>query len=131
MVRYPFDVGSQYTRKDIYRIVGMPAETRGGNWETGYSRLGDDFFLFVNLGVPGRTGHQYRNRIDGHLLYWEAKNRTRIGQTQIQRLLHPSGIVYIFCRTNNNNPFTFYGAGFPVSCTDTTPVGIVWRLDPP
>ena len=125
---YPFIINQQYRRKDIYSIIGIPEDTKGGNWDTGYNEFNNDFFLFCNVGIPGRTGHDYDNRFVGDDLYWHAKNNTNIEQPQIQRLLNPSGYVYIFYRTDSSFPFTYAGTGIPKSSQSTIPVQITWEL---
>ena len=55
-----FKKGSQYTRKDVGWIVlpetGRP---RGGSWDTGYVVVGDLLIVFMNIGVPGKTQHDF------------------------------------------------------------------------
>ena len=49
---YRFQVDHRYTRKDVYKIIGIPVDTKGGNWDTGYNKYKDDFFIFTNIGMP-------------------------------------------------------------------------------
>ena len=35
---YYFQVDRRYTRKDVYKIIGIPVDTKGGNWDTGYNK---------------------------------------------------------------------------------------------
>ncbi len=125
---YPFFTGSEYRKKDIFRIIGIPENTKGGTWDTGYHRLGNDFFIFCNVGVPGRTGHDYDNKFIGDDLYWFAKNGTRLDQKTIVKLLNPIGNIYIFYRTDSSLPFTYAGTGRPKSFKDSTPVQITWEI---
>ncbi|GEM_PF-5391746 len=32
-----------------------PENERGGDWLNGYHRHGEDYYIFCNVGVPGRT----------------------------------------------------------------------------
>jgi len=125
---HPFKIGKKYKRKDIYKIIGIPEDTRGGNWDTGYNKYNNDYFLFCNVGIPGRTGHDYENRFDGHLFHWYAKSRTHIKQPQIQELLHPLGHIYVFYRLSDKNPFTFAGFAKPYSHKNETPMQITWEI---
>jgi 5-methylcytosine-specific restriction protein A len=125
---YSFLVDKEYTKKDIYKIIGIPTDTHGGNWDTGYNQYNGDFFVFVNIGVPGRTGDNYNNYFEGNLLYWEAKNNTNIYQSQIKQMLNPVGYIFIFYRYDNTKPFTFAGTALPFSHKNTTPVQIVWQI---
>jgi 5-methylcytosine-specific restriction protein A len=125
---YPFLTDKEYTKKDIYKIIVIPIDTHGGNWDTGYNQFKDDFFLFVNISIPGRTGHDYNNYFEGNLLHYEAKSNTNINQPQIQKMLNPDGYIYIFYRYDNTKPYTFAGTALPTSYENTTPVKIVWQI---
>jgi 5-methylcytosine-specific restriction enzyme A len=128
MHKYKFMVDRQYARKDVYHEIGVPEDTHGGSWDTGYNKYHDDYFIFTNIGIPGRTGHDYGDRFEGDTLVWKAKGGTRLGQPQMMELLDPPGYVYIFYRTNNQDPFTYVGTGVPISHKDTSPVEVVWKL---
>jgi 5-methylcytosine-specific restriction protein A len=125
---YPFFVDKEYTKKDIYKIIGISQDTYGGNWDTGYNQYKEDFFIFSNIGMPGRTGHDYDNRFEGSLFHWYAKNNTKIYNPQIQLLLNPPGYIYVFYRFDNSKPFTFAGTAIPFSSQNTTPVQITWKI---
>lgn len=75
----------QYTRRDVFRVLGLPEETWGGNWFTGYNEHDEAIFIFTNVGIPGRTGHDYGNVWEGSKLHWFAKNGTRLEQPQIRK----------------------------------------------
>jgi Domain of unknown function (DUF3427)/HNH endonuclease len=126
---YPFIVGKDYQRKDVMLVVGVD-DSGGGNWYTGYVSRGPDWFIFCNIGVSGRTGHDYQNGFQGDDLVWFGKNRSSISQHSIQSLLRPDGNTYVFYRDDNQKPFTFAGIGSPVSVTDETPVKVLWSLRP-
>ena len=32
---FNFRKGQQYSRRDVYRIIGINEDTKGGNWDTG------------------------------------------------------------------------------------------------
>lgn len=123
-----FIIGNSYKRKDIYHIVGIAENTKGGNWCTGYNKYKDDWFIFSNIGVPGRTGHQYNNTIVDNELIWFGKNGSTIKHPTIQSLIYPVGKIYIFIRTSNKEPFTYLGIGKAKSVEETSPVKIVWKV---
>ncbi|MBR0704585.1 hypothetical protein JQ599_32105 [Bradyrhizobium diazoefficiens] len=75
-----FETGAQYTRAQIQQLLAVPEDRRGGDWATGYTRFGDELFVFCNVGSAGRTGHDYPNRWDGDQLIWSAKSRSHISQ---------------------------------------------------
>lgn len=98
---YRFVVGESYTRQDIYEVVGVPKDLRGGDWETGYHRHEGSYFLFVNVGLPGRTGHDYTNQFEEDRLIWYGKTGARLSHPSIQALLEPGRDVYVFYRTQD------------------------------
>ncbi|HEU0079913.1 MAG TPA: DUF3427 domain-containing protein [Longimicrobiaceae bacterium] len=127
---YPFRQDRPYSRRDVYRMIGIPEDTKGGNWDTGYARFGEDFFVFCNVGTSGRTGHDYQNHWDGENLVWYAKNGTRRNQPTIQRITAPSSVVYLFWREDNQAPFSFAGLAHAESIEDTSPVRVTWSFTP-
>lgn len=127
-MRYDFIVGEQYRRRDVFRLIGISEDKKGGDWDTGYHKHMNDWFIFSNVGSPGRTGHDYSNEfIDGELL-WYGKTGSRLKHQTIQSLLNPTGKVYIFTRAENTQPFIYSGAGKAKSFDDTVPVRIVWEF---
>jgi 5-methylcytosine-specific restriction protein A len=122
-----FQRGVQYTRKQIFEALSI-ADPRGGNWYTGYARHGDDWFIFCNVGTPGRTGHDYPNRFEGDSLVWYGKSTSQLEQPAVQSLLKPRGNIFIFYRSDDRSPFTFAGTAHPVDSKDTTPVEITWAF---
>jgi 5-methylcytosine-specific restriction enzyme A len=127
-MNYQFTRGKSYRRKDIYRIIGLPEDTKGGNWDTGYNRHNEDYFIFCNIGVPGTTGHDYNNHFIGNNLVWFGKNGSKIHQSTIQNLIHPTGKIYIFTRSSNKEPFIYAGLGKAKSFEATSPVKIIWEF---
>lgn len=125
---YPFQVGSQYARKDVFRVIGLPNEPKGGNWFTGYTSYGPDLFIFCGVGTGGRTGHDYGNHFEGDRLVWYAKSNTTLQQSSIQKLLRPDGHIYLFFREEDRDPFTFAGLASVVDVFDETPVKIAWSF---
>jgi len=128
MPEYPFKVGDEYTKNDIYRICSVPSAKQRGNWDTGYTKFGDDWFIFANVGTPGRTGHDYENRFIGDDLHWYGRTNSRLGQPSIESLINPEGNVYIFYREESRNPFIFAGLARVKSVRDETPVQITWEF---
>jgi hypothetical protein len=57
-----FKRGSIYTRKSIGEIC-YPGKGRpyGGNWDTGYVSVENNLIIFMNIGIAGRTGHDFDN----------------------------------------------------------------------
>ena len=63
-----FKIGSKYTRKDIgYLYFPNKGRPKGGDWDTGYVRVENDLVIFMNIGVPGSTGHDFPNEYNPDL----------------------------------------------------------------
>jgi len=116
-----------YTRPELRKQLKIGG--RGGNFDTGYHQIGKEFLIFCNVGVPGRTGHDYSNQFDGEDLLWAAKNRTAVKQPQIQALLSGAGDVHIFYRMDDRDSFKYLGKGIATDIEDTTPVRLRWVFD--
>jgi len=125
---YDFMPGEKYTRKDVFRIIGLPEDTKGGNYDTGYFNHEGDFFIFCNIDTPGRTGHNYNNYFIGDTLVWFAKGPTKINQPEIQKLINPKVKKYIFIRSSNKEPFKYVGLGKATFPEETSPVKIIWEF---
>ena len=96
-----FKVGSKYSRKDIGEIyfpgVGRPS---GGMWGTGYVRVNEDLVVFMNIGLPGRTGHDFDNSFDAnnHTITWFGKPNTNSRQPIFAKLKSGEYTPYFFAR---------------------------------
>jgi 5-methylcytosine-specific restriction protein A len=122
-----FNVNQEYTKIDIYKILDVPKRRQKGAWDTGYRRYNNEIFIFCNIGVAGRTGHDYGNVWDGERLLWYGKNKSHLKQPLIREML-TSHRVHIFTRNDNYKPFTYRGLGNISSYEDTVPIKIVWEF---
>jgi hypothetical protein len=125
----PFVVGRQYSRADVFDLLGIRPHPTGGNWFTGYNRHGDDWYVFAHIQAAGRTGHDYHNAWEGGLLRWRGKTQSRLGHDSIRSMLAPGNRVFVFTRDNDRDPFTYRGVGHAERWQDTEPVTIWWRFD--
>ncbi|WP_116327959.1 HNH endonuclease [Cupriavidus phytorum] len=122
-------VGSTYSRNDIYTLLSLPEAERGGDWLNGYHRHGSDYYIFCNIGVPGRTGHDYDNHWDGEKLIWHGKGQSHFAQQAIRNLLSGDYRVFVFYRSGDRDPFTFAGVGQPIPHSSIErPVRIDWAF---
>ncbi|WP_375164558.1 DUF3427 domain-containing protein [Domibacillus sp.] len=130
MRKNPFEVGKNYSRKDVQEMFNIPKDKRkGGNWATGYVRVNKDYFIFANVNTAGRTGHDYANRFIDEGFEWFAKKDTHLGQETIKNFLNPTGNIYIFIRENSSDlNFTYVGNGWAKKYFDETPVRIIWNF---
>jgi hypothetical protein len=125
-----FGKGQLYTRADVAELIGLPQHLRhGGNWDTGYSRWNDEFFIFCNVGIPGKTGHDYPNRWEGRELAWTGKTGSRKGTPFVSEMLSGTRPVHLFWRGKLDAPFTYAGLATAAEVFDTIPVQVRWSFD--
>jgi len=126
-----FIVGQKYSKKELYEILRVPTISRRGAWDTGYREYDGNIFIFANVGIPGRTGHDYNNYWDGDLFVWEAKTHTNLNQPSIQRMIRPSSGQknFLFTRTHDKDPFTYEGTVNVQKYFNLSPVKIIWQFD--
>lgn len=125
-----FKWGDLYSRAEVAELVGYPAEKRdGGVWMTGAAEFAGAFYVFANVGVPGRTGHDYQNHWSGSELVVSTRGDARRGQPQLERMLSGDHPVYIFWRASKDPRFTYAGEGRVSDATDGEPPVITWCLD--
>ena len=117
-----FKKGSKYTRVDVGWIclpeTGRPA---GGDWDTGYVRVEDNLIIFMNIGIPGKTGHDFPNYYDSKLqkIVWYGKPKSHSNQPTFKKLFNTELTPYFFARWDKNSPeFTYLGIGKIVSFKD-------------
>lgn len=124
-----FQIGQEYSRKDIYSILAVPVSQQEGNWNTGYTQYNNQYFIFANVGVPGRTGQNHNNSFKNGMLQWNAKSATHVKQPTIQKMIGNDYVVHIFTREDSNNTkFTYQGIGHAIEVDDTTPVKVLWSF---
>ena len=123
-----FAIGDALSRPQLRALLGLD-KLRGGNWDTGYHFHNGEWFLFPNIGTPGRTGHDYDNRwVDGRL-HWYGKPDTTGEQPAIKRLIAPGAIVHLFTREADRDKFTYHGLVRPHNVIPKTePVEIIWEI---
>ena len=124
-MKLDFKKGSKYSRKDIgwvcYPDKGRPA---GGDWDTGYVRVEDNLIVFMNIGVPGTTDHDFDNHFDSSkgVIVWYGKPKSHSGQPTFQKILSGEMTPHFFARWDNKDPeFTYLGVGRVVSFKDGVP----------
>ena len=122
-----FKRGSEYTRDEIGQIVRPQNPPKGGDWTTGYARINNDLFVFMNIGVAGRTGHDFENHYDekSQTLIWFSKPNKKSSNPLFQKILSGELTPYFFARWTQKPPFTFLGTGTIVNFEDgyETPQG--------
>ena len=124
-MKLEFKKGSKYSRKDIGWVC-FPDEGRpaGGDWDTGYVRVEDNLIIFMNIGVPGTTEHDFDNHYDHSkgVIVWYGKPKSHSNQPTFQKLLSGEMTPHFFARWDNKDPqFSYLGVGNVVSFKDGHP----------
>lgn len=127
-MKFVFDIGKDYGRRDVALAVGLSDLPTGGSWFTGYLQHEGVYLIFCGVGTPGRTGHDYGNHFDGGVLHWSGKTGSRKGQPFIASMTKSGAEVHVFWRQNDRDPFTYAGLGRAVSVSDDVPVKVLWRF---
>lgn len=117
----------QYTRAEIRRILGVKG-TKGGKWDTGHVSHNGEHYVFCNIAISGRTGHNYDNRFDGDDLIWHPRNSATLAQPVFARLVSGDEPVQVFFRSADHDPFTYAGRGQPVLERNEPPIEVRWRF---
>jgi 5-methylcytosine-specific restriction protein A len=123
-----FVVGDEYSRDDVKERAGLVRGARGGPWDTGIVKHGDEFIVFANIGIEGRTGHDYPNRWEGDLLFWSHQTRSKLSWPSVKELLEPERVVHVFCRDSNPEKFKYSGRAQAISAHDGPPVNVLWSF---
>jgi 5-methylcytosine-specific restriction protein A len=129
MAAFQFKVGDNYQRRAVKEQVGAGKATdRGGPWDTGLVSFGGAHFIFCNIGVAGKTGHNYGNFWAGDDLDWSGATSSHRRQQSIKTITSAGAEVHVFYRNDSADAFTYAGAGTAVDVSDDTPVRVLWRF---
>lgn len=115
-----FKRGVTYKRDEIASMARPHSPPHGGDWTTGYARIEDDLYVFMNIGIPGRTGHNFDNHFDSRTgtLIWFGKPNSKSEHPTFQKLLSGELRPLFFARWDQSAPFTFLGTGGIASFED-------------
>jgi hypothetical protein len=113
---------SEYTRSEIYhRATGKKEKPTYPFQQTGYARIDNNLFIFMNIGTPGRTGEDYKNYYDSQTetISWCAKGKTHSAQPLMQRIINGELNLYFFARWKKEDvKFKYLGLGHVISYQD-------------
>jgi len=117
-----FKKGSKYTRKEIgWILLPDTGRPKGGSWDTGYVRVDEKLVVFMNIGVPGRTEHDFDNEYDEETdaVTWFGKPNAHSGQPLFKQLIDGTLTPYFFARWDNKDPeFVYLGIGKVIDFKD-------------
>ena len=123
-----FKKGCLYTRSDIYNLYfGEPLPLKGtANWKTGYvqPQNSKDLIVFMNIDVPGKSGHNYPNKYNPHnkTIEWFGKTNSNSQQPTFLKLISKEIIPHFFARWDNKKrEFLYLGIGKNFQFEDNYP----------
>lgn len=123
-----FQLGREYKKSEIYAVLGVPDDKQRGNWDTGYNSYQGNWFFFCNIGVPGRTEHDYPNYFEGDCFISHAKFGSKIDHPSIQSICSPQTKKFLFYRENNLSEWIFGGVG-TLTIEEKIPLKFIWSFD--
>lgn len=87
--------------------------------------------FFQQYNSPGRTGHDYANKLIGYELEWYSKNTHDLNTKAVQKLINAGDNRYIFTRQESTSKyFTYQGHGLVKKSFDQKPAKIIWDFSP-
>ena len=118
---FPFVKRKQYSRQDIWTVVtGGKAPMTRNFQQSGYERINEDLFAFINIGYKGNAGQIFPNQYDARTetLMWYGKKQTHSRQPLMKSIIDGFTTVYCFARWDPKPQFTFLGVGRVVNYRD-------------
>ena len=116
---------STYTRFQVYKEVTGEDNPTFNIARTGYGRIKNDLFIFMNIGIPGVAGIDYKNHYDERTeaVSWCGKKGTHSGQPQMQEIINGELNLYLFARWDRDTQdWTYLGQAKYISFKDNVPV---------
>ena len=111
----------KYRRQEIWEtVVGKDKRMSRNFNQSGYERINEDLFAFINIGYQGHAGQIYPNKYDPQTetLMWYGKKETHSKQPLMRSIIDGFTTVYCFARWNPDPEFTYLGIGKVVSYRD-------------
>jgi hypothetical protein len=127
-----FEINRVYRKSDIYKIFNVPKVQQGGKWRNGYCEHNNEFFIFANIGIPGKTDageYDYKNKInDNDEMEWEAQNGSKLSWPTVQKLKKSNPYIFVRYKDFRSGIYKFIGVGDCMETMDTSPVYFKWRI---
>nr|WP_163100592.1 DUF3427 domain-containing protein [Peribacillus alkalitolerans] len=129
-----------YSRNDIIFLSGSTASE--GSWQDGLSRVGNEYFIFVNLNKEESISEHLKFKdyfIDLLTFHWQSQTKTSHESPTGQNIVHHKEKGYyfhLFVRKfvkmhDMTLPFTYLGEVDYVSSHGDKPMNVKWRLHNP
>ena len=108
-----FIKNNNYTREEIWSAAGMSGKQEFNFARTGYGRIGDNVFAFINIGFKGHAEKIFENKFDEETetLIWYGKKKSHSQQPLIINIIEGEFNLYCFARWDNAPEFRYLGIG--------------------
>jgi hypothetical protein len=127
-----FEINRVYRKSDIYKIFNVPKVQQGGKWRNGYCEHNNEFFIFANIGIPGKTDvgdFHYKNEInDNNVMEWEAQNNSKLSWESVQKLKKSNPYIFVRYKDFRSGIYKFIGVGDCMETKDVSPVYFKWKI---
>jgi len=123
---FKFNKNQTYRRQEIWNHVtgGNKKMTRNFQ-QSGYERIGEDLFAFINIGSKGKAGKIFPNKYDEKTesLFWYGKQKTHSDQPLMRDIISGFLTVYCFARWDDTKPeWKYLGIGKVINFLDNQQV---------
>ena len=109
-----FQRGLEYSRREVYKIVTKSDERPTYHFlQTGYGRVDEDMFLFINFDYEDGGGHIFPNKFNDRekIITWYGKKETKSNQPLMKNLINGTYTPYCFGRWEEGSNWKFLGIG--------------------
>ena len=116
-----FEKHKMYRRQQIWEaVVGKDQRMTRNFQQSGYERLDDELFAFINIGYKGNAGQIFPNQYDraSETVRWYGKKKTHSNQPLMRGIIDGSVIVHCFARWNPKPQFEYLGVGMVINYRD-------------
>lgn len=121
-----FEKHKEYKRQEIWNLVkGKGSKMSYAFQRSGYERIDENLFAFINIGFEGDAGHIFPNTFDEktETLKWYGKKKTTSQQDLMRNIIDGFLTIYCFARRDENLPlWTFLGIGRVINYFEKQPV---------
>jgi len=111
---FHFVKNNKYRRQEIWEAVKGTGEKMSRNFhQSGYERIDEDLFAFINIGYKGHAGQIFPNKYDPETetVLWYGKKETHSNQPLMRSIIDGFTTVHCFARWNDIPEFTYLGVG--------------------
>jgi hypothetical protein len=110
-----------YKRQEIWStVVGSDQKMSRNFQQSGYERIDEQLFAFINIGYKGNADQIFPNTYDEvtETLMWYGKKKTHSSQPLMRSIIDGSLQVQCFARWNSEPKFRYLGIGKVINFTD-------------